>query len=299
MLTKPHQVMTLTEGERVGVRRKRPHPESKRLAVKNRMTIALGMICRGGLIIAADTRFATTEGFMQDDGCKVTAFLTPSGVFVTAYTSESGTAGETLVNEITADLKEHDPCSWNAVEQWLKASMVRWYSEYREEPKTQVIIGAFVNQETGLYFCQPPNTVNRNSTGYLGIGVGASVTDPLFRTLFGSVVSPHMCLREISYLMHRAKKENAFCGGHTDAVLLKEEYAQPLRIEQRDMAQAEVFGSQLDSTLARTATAVLCRTNPTDPLAIIDLANDIARLGLPYERLQFRSTSGIEIPWQD
>lgn len=297
MLTKP-KPRPLTPIER-WYTPQRPKVEQKRLAVKNHMTIALGVICRDGLIIAADTRFATTEGFMQDDGCKVTAFLTPSGVFVTAYTSESGTAGETLVNEITADLKEHDPCSWNAVEQWLKASMVRWYSEYREEPKTQVIIGAFVNRETALYFCQPPNTVNRNSTGYLGIGVGASVTDPLFRTLFGSLVSPHVCLREISYLMHRAKKENAFCGGHTDAVFLKKEYSKPLLIERRDMAQAEAFGSRVDTALAKTATAVVCATNATDPMSIIALANDISGEGLPYQRLRFRSTTGVEIPWQD
>lgn len=62
--------------------------EVKRLSTKERMTIALGMICQDGLIVAADTRFATAEGFMRDNGRKITTFLTASGVFATAYASE-------------------------------------------------------------------------------------------------------------------------------------------------------------------------------------------------------------------
>lgn len=208
-------------------------------------------------------------------------------------------AGETLVSEITTDLREHDPRSWNGVEQWIKAAMVRWYSEYREEPKTQVIIGAFVNHETGLYYCQPPNTVNRDSSGYLGIGAGAAITDPLFATLFGDVVSPNKSLRRLSYLIYRAKKENAFCGGQTDAVFLKAEYVKPLRIQQRDMAQAEAFGSHVDSALAQTANMVLTGTRGVNTQAVLDLAHTITFQGSAYRGLQFCSTTGIEIPWQD
>ena len=301
MLTKP-KPRPLTPIER-WYTPQRPKLEQKQQAVKNRMTIALGVICRDGLIIAADTRMSTTDGFFFD-ACKVKSALTASGVFTIAYASESGNAGETLVNEVIADLKTHNPDSLNGVEQWLKAAMTRWYSEYREEPKTQLIVGTFVNRNVGLYFCQPPNTVTRktfsdSSDGYVAIGLGASVTDPLFRTLFGSPVSPHRCLREVSYLMYRAKKENAFCGGHTDAVFLKEEHVEPLRIEHLDMAQAESFGLRVDVALADTATAVLCATKATDPKSILDLANAISFQGLAYQRLQFRSTTGVEIPWQD
>ena len=275
------------------------HPRSKveRLAVKNRMTIALGVICRGGLIIAADTRMSTSDGFCFD-ACKVKPFLTPSGVFTIAYASESGNAGETLVNEVTSDLTAKNPDSLNGVEQWLKAAMTRWYSEYREEPKTQLIVGTFIDHGTGLYFCQPPNTVTRktlsdSSNGYVAIGLGASVTDPLFRTLFGPVLSPHICLREISYLMYRAKKENAFCGGNTDAVFLREEHAEPLLIKRLDMAQSESFGSRVDYALARTASEVIASTG--DDSIILKLASDIYMKGLGYQQLEFHSTTGVKI----
>src|SRR5208283_4546566 len=166
-------------------------PKIKRFPVRNLMTIALGMTCQGGLVIAADTRMSTPEGVIYD-ACKLKTFLTIGGVFVIAYSSEIASAGETLVNEVMSDLTANDPNSFTGVEQWLKAAMTRWSSEYKDEPRSQLILGVFIGGKIGLYFCQPPNTVNRKtlsdpSKGYIAVGAGAAVTDPLFRTLFGSV----------------------------------------------------------------------------------------------------------------
>jgi hypothetical protein len=77
----------------------------------------------------------------------------------------------------------------------------------------------------GLYHCESSGILLRktveDSNGYVSIGAGSTVTDPLFRTLFGPLVPPRVCLAQLSYLMYRTKKDcRGACGGETDAALL-------------------------------------------------------------------------------
>ena len=131
-------------------------PKVQRLPVRNRMTIALGMICQGGLVIAADTRLSTLDG-TSHDACKVQSKLTPSGAFVVAYSSENSNAGEALANEVISDLATNDRSTLVDFESDLRATMGQWYADFREEPQTLLIIGAYLERSIALYFCQPPN----------------------------------------------------------------------------------------------------------------------------------------------
>ena len=74
-------------------------------------------------------------------------------------------------------------------------------------------------------------------------GAGMMITDPLFRTMFGPLVSPRMRLGQLSYLMYRAKKDcPRACGGGTDSVLITQEHSEPLWIERPLRKQAELRG---------------------------------------------------------
>ena len=173
-----------------------PSPRPERLPKGKRMTIAIGMLCEEGLIIAADTQIAMTDGTTRE-GIKVHQGIADTGIYVTANATDDGNAANTLIPDILTDLQNKDPKSLAQVEMSVRKSMSRWADRYRQgNPYIQIVLGAFLNTprqadvRTGgglrLYYCEPPNTmvpVDREdaSEGYIGIGAGASVTDPIYR----------------------------------------------------------------------------------------------------------------------
>jgi hypothetical protein len=236
------------------------------------MTIAIGMLCQGGLVIAADTQMTWPDGSTYD-AIKVQTLTTPTGAFALAYSCFDMNAAETLVNDLIEDLRLAQPSSLVGFEETIKNRMAQWAAVFTvkdDRPGVTIIAGARINpNEFGLYLCEPPSTVVRktfaNSNGYVAAGAGQTVTDPMFRTLFGPAVPPRVCLAQLSYLMYRAKKDcRGACGGETDAVLLSEEYREPTWIERAYMKRAEEYGTALDATLARATSAIFSRTGFDD-----------------------------------
>jgi hypothetical protein len=286
------------------------------------MTIAIGRVCTGGIIIAADTRISWEDG-RTSDVKKIRSMKTGCGMYVMAHSSHDANTAESLMVRIEHDLNDNDPRFLMDVEGIIKNAMTTWYSDFgaNNQPDLSLLVAAFVNPftgwegmsqpppwgdrkftqmiapEMGLYLCQPPNTVvNKMSPdGYVAIGVGANISDPLFNTLFNYSSGPRVCLGQISYLMHRAKKDyGAYCGGQTDAVFLDPELVAPLEIKRTDMAVAESFGPSLDRALSSVASAIIPRDYAQDK-EILEVASRMHGLSLGYLRLQFRSTTNIEI----
>lgn len=208
------------------------------------MTIAIGMLCDEGLIIAADTMAALTDGTTRQ-AVKIHEAFTDSFACVIANAAADGNAVNTLVPDILADLRKKNLSCFADAEKSIRNSMFQWADQFRQgNPDTQLIIGISIIRPSvpdvrlgggiRLYYGEPPNTMlpvelNDASTGYVGAGMGASITDPIFRTLFGMEVSVNVALRQTAYLMYRAKKDAASsCGGETHAVVLKSGSTRPL-----------------------------------------------------------------------
>jgi len=125
-----------------------------------------------------------------------------------------------------------------------------------------LVIAAFV-QGLGmqLYFCEPPKTVvSKLLEEYASAGAGYSVTDSLHSTLLfrTSHLSPQLVLRQIAYLMYRAKKELAsFCGGDTTAYYICEDGRPVEMVCCPDFAKAEKAMSQLDCIFEMTMRVAL------------------------------------------
>ena len=239
------------------------------------MTIAIGMLCQGGVVIAADTQMTWPDNTTYD-ATKIQGATIATGCLAVAYTCLNMNAAESLVHDLIVDVTMASPKSLSGLEDTIKNRMSEWskaYTVQNDRPDVALIIGARINgrdgNEFGLYLCEPPGTVVRktveNSNGYVAEGAGLAVTDPLFRTLFGPLVPPRVCLGQLSYLMYRAKKDcRGACGGGTDAVLITGEYDAPLWIERSDMKQAESRGRFLDETLSKVASAVMSRRKSDD-----------------------------------
>jgi hypothetical protein len=276
------------------------------------MTIALGALCAGGLIIAADTAIIADDG-SKTYGLKVHQGMSKTGCYVIASATQDGNAAKTLTIQILDELEEQDPKTLARVEKIVQEKMTAWAYAYSQSPPgIQMVFGAFVNCVSipgkniggglALYFCEPPNTIVRkhhtdDSSGYVAVGTGAAVTDPLFKTMFSSVASPSSRLKEISYLMYRAKKDSALCDGHTNAVFLKDGYETPFWVTPIDMELAEKQGQRYDFLVRALAGAVFSQT---DEAAAHKFAHHVADMtvsnGAPYRSIKFRTIDAREVP---
>ncbi len=241
------------------------------------MTIAIGMLCQDGIVIAADTQTTYPDGTTYD-AVKVRSQKSANGLFGVAYSSEDANAAEMLIGDTMADLSILDPTSLLEVEDIVKNRIKEWetiFQSVNNQSYTAFILGVIVPgnsitpERIGLYYCEPPGKLLRktidNSKGYVAIGCGCVVTDPLFRTLFGAQVAPRVCLAQVSYLMYRAKKDcGGGCGGATDVVLLTTEKNAPVWIERAYMKKAEDYGYRLDETLSRMTGSIMSRNGFDD-----------------------------------
>ena len=232
------------------------------------MTIAIGMMCNGGAIVAADCLFVTLDG-SKTRGRKVCMANAPHIAFAIAQSSEDSNAAEGLVREISSKLGNPATVGWQLFEAAIKSKMTEWHAAYGSltPPTTQLIIGAAIpNQGTRLYFCQPPFTALQKTGGYVSAGSGAAVADTLFNLLFTPAFKTQhiqVVLREISYLMYRAKgiEGNTWCGGPTDAIYLDTQTSRTEWIYGNDFKSAEEASFQLDLILNTASTAALSQSN--------------------------------------
>jgi hypothetical protein len=275
--------------------------KKQRLPKGKLMTIAIGMICDGGLILAADTRITIPSTGATSEAVKIKQAQVGTARYVISYASDNSNSGESLQQAILSDLEGKKPTSLAEVSPIIESTMAKWSKAYTlidDRPSTEIVLGAlFGSTEIGLFHCEPPKSVVRkgfqDASGYVAIGAGNVITGPLFRILFGELVSPHTCLCQISYLMHRAKIDYAgYCGGETDAIFLRADTEKPIWIERLDMKVAESFGPRMDRALSKTAASVISEREWENPKAPLSLASDISQFGLPYRMMKFRSRTG-------
>src|SRR5579863_285352 len=130
----------------------------------NRMTIAIGMLCEGGLAIAADTQATNADGTTYDRA-KVKVQKTAKGLFAAAFSGEDLNATEMLINDFLIDLNLLDPQSIFGVEDAIRNRMLQWSAIFQAKDErlyTGFVLGARVAgnsvnpSKLALYFCEPP-----------------------------------------------------------------------------------------------------------------------------------------------
>jgi hypothetical protein len=250
------------------------------------MTIAIGMLCQDSIAIAADTQATNPDGTTHHK-TKIRSEQSTTGTFVVALSSDSVFQAEMLVDGILLDLKLADPKSLDGVEQIVGDRMADWLQHKpsnEEQQYTSIVLGArvegnAVNRDVlGMYYCEPPQIILRQtmerSKGYVAIGAGLVVTDPLFRMLFGDPVSPRVCLAQLSYLMYRAKRDcGGACGGDTDAALLRADNPAPMWIDRHWMKSAEARAIGIDRHLRRLTANIMSRYGFDDESRFADFLN--------------------------
>src|SRR5437764_250457 len=132
----------------------------KRLLAKGdaAMTIALGMACHKGVIVAADTKIAV--GNAAQKASKLYAFEGKSGAFAIAFASDDGNATRTLINKIERRLTNTFCPDLIELEKLVCEEMTAWRSAFTVGPPAmQLILSSRLKHDGArLYFCEPPNT---------------------------------------------------------------------------------------------------------------------------------------------
>lgn len=270
-------------------------PKHERLLKKgSRMTLALGMICKGGVILAADTRVSYGDPNTNvSDALKIDGFDSKNGTYAITHSSDDVNAAKSLIAEIRLKLETEDVPTFVDMEKAIKAVMREWYVfGYENRPNVQLLVGASLQKEKehGLFLCEPPNTTSRVWDNYKAIGGGWVIADPiydgLFRTTFPAM--PHASLCQISYLMHKAKQVlPGSVGGDTDVAVLTKPLTVPYWINRVDMKVAEGYGMNFDHTLSTFASLIMSG-NHGGTETIMKIADGIYSCGLMYGRLEFR-----------
>lgn len=213
------------------------------------MTLALGMLCREGVIIAADTKVTDTNGAVTQ-GCKATPFVGKNETFAIANASNDANAASTMIRKIQSALQSTPFKNWTDMEEVIAYEMTEFSNAFKSPPEHQLILGAVIKGlGAGLYFCEPPNTVLPKGS-YISAGGGASVADQLQDSLFrfsASYLPAQFACRQIAYLMYRAKKEQALCGGGTTATFLAADGREPEWVRSIDLKRRKKCPSSLTS----------------------------------------------------
>ena len=241
----------------------RPRVVPKRLpsAKVKSMTIAIGMLCGGGAVVATDTQGCLGDGTAKRIK-KIEAFSGKGMSFVIAYSGEDADSARGLIKEIVRTVESKDVSGWGDIESAISEAMAAWRTAFAPEPiPTTSLVVAFCWLRHGLklYSCELPNNVLPQPEGYIAIGAGAAVTNPLAINLFDPCPQSRptqMVCRQIAYLMYRAKKDNYNCKGGTDAIFL-EDTGNTRAIDASDFKNAEAVSFQLDWIFNCAATATL------------------------------------------
>jgi hypothetical protein len=267
------------------------------------MTIGIGMVCAHGAVIATDTMVTGSDGLSRNQR-KIFSAKSKDGAFVIAFSADDVDAIMTLIENTFEGLVKANPETLFQVEEIVRGQMYKWVSLFpHQSPQAEFIVGASVpalwdpdakvTGGVGLYHCVPPSTMNkkhfleRYPHTYLGIGVGATITDPLAKTFFRGMQLPIMTLKQISYLMYRAKKDFAsVCGGATNAIFLRELSPAAFEVLPAYMDKAERLGPFLDMQLGIAAGAILS-SHKEQALGILEQLRTTIDLVAGYKNLQF------------
>jgi len=211
------------------------------------------MLCDGGIVVAADTRTVYADGSTAHMR-KIKVASSADAAFVAAFASSDVPSTETLLTDIFSDLNSEARTSLPKCEEAVRAQMAKWDASHPHgAPDTEFIFAAALPNDHALYHCRPPNAMNRKA--YIAIGQGAAIVDPIRNILFKEKRGPRTTLKEIAYLMYRAKNDyGSACGGETFAAFLRA--TPPAAIEVKYMSLAEKASVRIDEAMRRVLGAI-------------------------------------------
>lgn len=256
------------------------------------MTVAIGAHFDGGVIICADTRVMALDG-ITTEGCKVGLMHVADGrQFAVANSAEDGNAATMLTEQIIEALCASDtPYDLSGP---IKKTMSDWYSGYAngQAPGMEFLVSAYSGLRCWLFYCAPPNTIleRRGYDSPICIGQGSRTVDPFLPFILPGLSGVKPTLLRLAYLMYRAKKYEAHCGGDTDAIVIWKGNREAKWISRLDMSAAEGIAHHVDAMLQHCALWLLSQESTEDQTKFLkDFSEQYFERVKEIERVTFPS----------
>lgn len=266
----------------------RPQLKLKRLPVNKSMTIAIGTHFADGVILCADTKFVDGNAGVTY-GSKLQfrdVSIHRGNVFAIAHAADDTNAAAMLSTEIldAAVACQDQP----QLEAAIREQMTKWQSDYGQSsvPLLQFIFACSLAQKAYLYFCQPPNIVIQKLPGASATaGSAVKIVETLLpfvlqrqplEPLSGDVEST---LLKLAYLMRRAKSEDLYAGGDTEAIVIKSN-GQCACVWEDEMKDAEEFSTALDSLFRYSCYGLFGMRSPDDQEVFLKRFGELFRMHL-------------------
>ena len=217
------------------------------------MTIAIGTHFAQGVILCADTKFVDDNGGISY-GSKLEYREGRRGnVVAIAHAANDSNAAKMLSTEILASVTDcHDQAD---LETAIKQTMTQWQADYGQSPVPfqQFIVVFSLAGKTHVYLCQPPNIVIPALPGRSAVaGSAVKIVETLLPVVLDKSSEKNRwwdaesTLLKLAYLMKRAKSEDLYAGGDTEAIVIKNNGSYALTWPE-EMKDAEQFSEALDS----------------------------------------------------
>lgn len=193
------------------------------------MTIALGLIAKDGVVIAADRQ--ETEGEQKKEQRKIDS-LWAMGIGSLVV---SGAGNGPYIDSMTTKLQV---CFGSKKWEWgddaemteiFRAAHASFYSEavlpfagYQpyERPDYELLFGCSIEEERHLLWYSHKLTLNRVQ-GYRAVGIGASTEESLLKKFYITGLPLKVAITLAAFVVHQVKNSVEGCGFETDVLFTK------------------------------------------------------------------------------
>jgi 20S proteasome alpha/beta subunit len=234
-----------------------PHPKppyifqnSKRLPERKAVTIAIGLSCNEGIVLAVDSQ--ETVSYLKQDVGKLRTVIT-SGCIV----SFAG-AGDTDYINTAAELathRLHEAADFASVVTHLEEKLLAFFGKYvlpwapfpaNDRPRVELLMGITMRGEAGQGLYHYGGTAFHRVSSH-SIGAGMLVADDLIANYCFGNHSITDLVKLAIFVLSKAKRQVDGCGGVTNILLIKDGSFTLCKNEEIEAMEKELMRKELDS----------------------------------------------------
>jgi 20S proteasome alpha/beta subunit len=208
------------------------------------MTIALGVLCGDGLIIAADTE--ESDGFLKTSASKISI---ATNIYVYASVGKKPRLGrgpqeiaacavagagdsaylDTITPMLIDDFQETEQADEDAIQGEFSKTVRKFYIEHVvpfaqypaiDRPDFSVLVGVSRKDKAELLFASSKTTLRRCAP-FAAVGVGATFANQLLKRLWPQTwVDRKTAALLVAFIMFHVKESVENCGKLTDVVVM-------------------------------------------------------------------------------
>jgi 20S proteasome alpha/beta subunit len=237
-------------------------PKLQRPPRRKRVTIAAGYLCKGGVILSADTQ-ETIQGYVKTSTDKITVFEGSTYTVGFAGSGNNAVQIDMVIQEICDELEAEEPPTMIGFKALLHIVLDRLLPQPyypKDSPDVELLIAIREGGHSHLFVTHDNVFAQMKEFECIGAGVvtGRSMFQRYYRrdhTLIESYIVA-------AYVLHHAKRWVDGCGGKSDIFLLPNDSKTVTRLPSSEIESLEAYFDDLDTALRPLLTA--CPTEPAN-----------------------------------